>query len=421
MKILAPLSNGPIARLWAGLSLSAVGDQLQRMALVWLSTELVGKNAGFVSAAESGAVLLTALLAGAWTERWDARRTMIGADLVRAGLAMIPVAVAATGRLGLWSLVLPSVALAALRGVFDPALQASLPRMTAEARTLARANALMDATARIARLVGPAAAGLLTGLIPVVGLMAVNAATFVASAGAVASLRRELPRRVELGAASRLDLLLRGARAMRTQPMFTYLLLRGGAVNGLWVVALWLGLPLAVQHGRLAGFGASGLGVVGLVMGAYGAGNLVGNLVVGGLEIRRPVEMIVAGNAIVGAGLALMGAAVLVAPAPAVVPLMMAAAALAALGGPVSDVPMATLRQTAFAPGDVAAVYRLSIVCDHGGVLLATALAPGLLAEAKPAQVILACGVAMVAVALLGLRAGRGSRVGFPEVTSPAA
>ena len=106
MRALAPLANGPLARLWAGQSLSAIGDQLMRMAVIWLSVQLAGAGAGFVASAESAAVLVTALFAGAWTERWDPRRTMIGADLVRAVLCMLPVIAAMMGRLDLMVLIL---------------------------------------------------------------------------------------------------------------------------------------------------------------------------------------------------------------------------------------------------------------------------------------------------------------------------
>lgn len=402
MRALAPLANGPLARLWAGQSLSAIGDQLMRMAVIWLSVQLAGAGAGFVASAESAAVLVTALFAGAWTERWDPRRTMIGADLIRAVLCLLPVIAAAMGRLDLLVLILPAVAVAGLRGVFDPAMQASLPRL-AQGRLLLGANALMDATARIARLVGPALAGALAAVMPVVGLLAVNAVSFLASAVAIASLKRELPVRRPEGSHSRLQLLMRGVHAVRAKPVFVYLLFLSGVVSGLWMVALWLCVPLVVQRAGLSGFGLSGLGVVGLIMGSYGAGNLASNLVIAGIDVRRPIRLIVWGLIVVGGGLALMGVAATFAPPHLVVPLMMAASASAAIGGPMSDVPFATLRQTAFPLSDVASVYRLHIVADWGGMTLATALAPALLAGVSATSVMLGCGLAIVVVSLPGL------------------
>ncbi|WP_040850233.1 hypothetical protein, partial [Nitrospirillum viridazoti] len=91
MRLLKPLAHGPIARLWGALSLSAVGDQLHQMALVWLAVGLVGPDTGYVAAADTVALMTVALLAGAWVERWDQGSVMMAADLARAGLAAVPV------------------------------------------------------------------------------------------------------------------------------------------------------------------------------------------------------------------------------------------------------------------------------------------------------------------------------------------
>lgn len=402
MKILTPLLHRPIATLWTGQALSAVGDQFQRLALIWVSTSLLGTRAGFVAAAETGAVMVAALAAGAWTEEWDPRRTMVGADLLRAMLAAIPLLAASAGVLNLWTLATPCILLATLRGVFDPALQSSLPRLAEDPATLMRTNALMDATSRIARLVGPMLAATLIAVMPAIGLMGLNAVTFLASALALTNLRDALPRATDKKRESPWDGLLRGGRAVAARPPFTYLLVRGGVVNGLWVVAMWLCLPLAVRALHRWTSDGADIGVVGMVMGSYGAGNVIGNILIGEMEPRRPLDMVLLGNLVVGAGLILMALAFF-APAGALVPLLMAAAAATALGGPCSDVPMAALRQTRFDPKDVAAVCRLSLAADYGGMLLATALAPLLLTQVAASTALAICGVGIIAAAAAGL------------------
>ena len=57
MRAFAALAHPPLARLWAGLSLAAIGDQLQRMAVIWIAVQLAGDAAGWVASAEMGAVL----------------------------------------------------------------------------------------------------------------------------------------------------------------------------------------------------------------------------------------------------------------------------------------------------------------------------------------------------------------------------
>src|SRR5471032_2849607 len=100
MQILQPLRIPAVARLWTGLSLSAVGDQLQRMAIIWLSARLLGARSGFITAAEGVVTILVALFGGALADAWDMRRTMIGAALLRVAVSLIPVVAAATGHLG---------------------------------------------------------------------------------------------------------------------------------------------------------------------------------------------------------------------------------------------------------------------------------------------------------------------------------
>lgn len=404
MRLLKPLSHGPIARLWTALSLSAIGDQLHQMALVWLAVGLVGGDTGYVAAADSVALLLVALFAGAWVEGWEQRRVMMTADLSRAALAMIPVGAALAGHLTLWTLVVPSVILTAFNGLFDPALQATFPRLAPSRDLLVATNALFDSTIRLARLVGPTLAGILATLIAPVDLMAVNAVSFLGSALALHSLRRALPPQRTIPAPAPTPVLVRllaGWRAVRRHPLFGYLLWRNGVGGGLWTVAVWLGLPLMVRQRDIHGFGLGGLSAVGLLFSAYGLGNLLGNLLVGSLPLRRPVSMIIAGNLVVGVGFLFIALGTQ-APGAWALGLMAAAAAGTAIGGPLAQIPTATLRQTLFAPQEIAAVYRLFMVADCVGTLAAMAVTPTLLRWLPVPAVIAACGVGYITFALLG-------------------
>lgn len=413
MRLLKPLAHGPIARLWTALSLSAIGDQLHQMALVWLAVGLVGGDTGYVAAADSVALLLVALFAGAWVEGWEQRRVMMAADLSRSVLAMIPVTAALTGHLTLWTLVVPSVILTAFSGLFDPALQATFPRLAPSRDLLVATNALFDSTIRLARLVGPTLAGILATIIAPVDLMAVNAVSFLGSALALRSLRHALPpQRTIPGAGAEqappapeptpvLVRLLAGWRAVRRQPLFGYLLWRNGVGGGLWTVAVWLGLPLVVRQRDIHGFGLAGLSAVGLLFSAYGLGNLLGNLLVGSLPLRRPVTMIIGGNLVVGVGFVLIALGTQ-APGAWALGLMAAAAAGTAIGGPLAQIPTATLRQTVFSPQEIAAVYRLFMVADCVGTLTAMAVTPTLLRWLPMPAVIAACGVGYITFALLG-------------------
>jgi len=60
MRLFHPLSDPPIALLWAGLTTSAVGDNLFSIALTWVAIGLFGPAAGYLTALQAAIVLLGA-------------------------------------------------------------------------------------------------------------------------------------------------------------------------------------------------------------------------------------------------------------------------------------------------------------------------------------------------------------------------
>ena len=84
MRLLQPLRSPPIALLWGGMSLSAIGDQLYAVALSWIAVSVFGAAAGYLTALQGLVILLAALGIGRWADGWDPQASLIGADLVRA-------------------------------------------------------------------------------------------------------------------------------------------------------------------------------------------------------------------------------------------------------------------------------------------------------------------------------------------------
>src|SRR3954471_446473 len=83
LKLYRALSHPPIFVLWAGEALSAVGDEIYKVALTWIAVGMIGANAGYISAAQAGAILVFGLIGGYWADRWDSLRTMLYADIAR--------------------------------------------------------------------------------------------------------------------------------------------------------------------------------------------------------------------------------------------------------------------------------------------------------------------------------------------------
>jgi hypothetical protein len=53
--MLMALRERSIALLWSGQALSATGDEIYRVTLIWLAVGLIGEDAGYLAAAQASA------------------------------------------------------------------------------------------------------------------------------------------------------------------------------------------------------------------------------------------------------------------------------------------------------------------------------------------------------------------------------
>ncbi len=401
MLLLRPLRQRTMALLWGGLALSAVGDQAYNVAFAWIATEAFGAGAGFLVALGPMAGLLTLAFGGRIADGLPPGRAMVWADLARAAaLLMVVAAWTAVGRPPASALMVAVVVLAAGMAVFRPALQAVLPPLLPDRGLLPAANALLDGTERIARLLGPALAGLLSAALPLQHLLTLDAVTFLASAAAVWAIgrRHDIPAVGRTLPGGGLAGFMHGFRAARRHPVLGYVVVTSGMLNGAWYAAYFLLLPLATQAAGLP------LSAYGLVISSYGCTNLVGNLVVGSRPMPvNPARQIFLGNLCLGLGILGVGVAAAL-PAGWLLPVAMAASGLAAVGGPMQDIPIAVLRQTAVPRGDVPATMRAMMASSQSGVLAALVLAPLLVAVLPLAGVIGLCGLVILVIGAEGLR-----------------
>jgi MFS family permease len=189
--LLRPLRGRDFRLLWAGMSVSLVGDGIFYIAVAWTAFSLWNSPASLsiVGIAMTVPTIACLLLGGAVSDRYDRRRIMVLADLGRciavgllAGLALVH----------LLSVVLLA-ALAALYGIgtafFTPAFEAIVPGIVAS-RDLAQANALDQFVRPVAmRLIGPALGGWLVGAVGAGTAFALDASSFLVSAAAVLAMR----------------------------------------------------------------------------------------------------------------------------------------------------------------------------------------------------------------------------------------
>ncbi len=170
--------------LWLGQLLSSFGDTLHYIALVVLVYQLTGQGIAVAAlvAAEIVPVLLLGPIAGVIIDRFSRKGVLIGADLVRAALALSLV-----WPQGTWHAYLVAAGIAGSNTFFNATAQTVIPALTTEEQRLA-ANSVAFSTGRLVQIIASATAG---GLIAVVGTgpaFALNAASFIVSALLVARL-----------------------------------------------------------------------------------------------------------------------------------------------------------------------------------------------------------------------------------------
>jgi MFS family permease len=193
---LAIFRNRSFTLLWTAQLISSMGTALTSLAASIVVYRLTGSafSVGLMMMAPGAPTLLVGLLAGVFVDRWDRKRIMIGADLLRAVLALLMPVLLPFGVGWLYALVIAS---SAITQFFDPAQDSVLPELAGDDE-LAAANSLMTISIIGATAVGYASAGLLAGTTSIAWAFYLDGLSFVVSALCI-RLVRPVPR----GAAAR--------------------------------------------------------------------------------------------------------------------------------------------------------------------------------------------------------------------------
>src|SRR5258708_5479857 len=195
------LGSRPFALLWAGQTISALGDGAYMTALAWQVLLLTGsaQAMGVVLIARSIPMLLFLLLGGVAADRLPRRLVMLASD---AGRGISVLAVAVLGQLHLlhlWHLIVLSLIFGLVAGFFMPAYQSIAPELVA-AEDLPSANGLTGLSRQMSILLGPLLGALLVASTGPVGAFAFDGLTFAASARFLVALH--VPKRAAPVAAS---------------------------------------------------------------------------------------------------------------------------------------------------------------------------------------------------------------------------
>jgi MFS family permease len=165
----------------AGQVISLSGTWMQRVAQAWLVYELTRSAfaLGIVGFATRVPVIFLSLFAGVLADRTDKRRILLASQTVAMAQAFVLAALTLLGVVRLWHVAVLGALLGATQS-FDAPTRHSFFREMVGKRDLMNAIALNSTAFNMARLIGPALAGVLIYTIGIGGCFLVNAFSYVA-------------------------------------------------------------------------------------------------------------------------------------------------------------------------------------------------------------------------------------------------
>jgi MFS family permease len=230
------------------------------------------------------------LLGGAFADRHSPRLIMLVSDALRFVIVGALAASILTGAVRLWMVYAVAVSFGVVSGFFMPAAEASLPRLLRNEQ-LEAGNALMMGADQLMGFVGPALAGVViaffgatqtaggtAGSLSGVGAaFSVDAASFAVSALTIV-LMHALPALAAGDGVRPFAAVAAGLRFTASRPVFLWLLGLLAVVNLLLIGPLMVGIPVLAQTKF-----SQGAAAFGLLISAYGLGNLAGMIGAGTL------------------------------------------------------------------------------------------------------------------------------------------
>lgn len=329
-------------KLWAGETVSVFGSQVTVLAVPTVAILILHAGpfqVGILSALEFLAFPTLGLVAGVYADRWRRRPIMIVCDIGRAlALGSIPAAFV-LGLLTLEQLYLVALLTGIFTVFFDVSYQSYMPVLV-DRPNLIEGNTKLEISRSTAQVAGPAVAGFLIQWIGGAKAVAIDAASFLLSALALALIRKPEPDprpSTVSGPTGFIPEMREGIEVVFRSPI-------------LWRIA---GCTATSNLGSNMIFGAVFLifayrqlhlsaGVVGLIFAVGSVGGLIGALVAAWVARRLGIGPTLGFTPVVG-GLALLAMPLAIVGAPVLV--LAAAGFIEGLTVPIYNISQVSLRQ----------------------------------------------------------------------------
>jgi MFS family permease len=267
---------------FTGQVLSQVGTWMQSVAQSWLVLQLTGSplRLGLISTLQFTPMLVFSVFSGAVADRVAKRRLLLATQSVLACQALTLSLLVWSGHIRYWHVAVLACVLGLVNTLDNPARQSFVSELVGK-EDVVNAVALSSAGFNSARIVGPAAAGLLIARLGIAPAFLLNGLSFLFVIGALLMLgARGEGRRP--GATTMVEEMREGVSyALRTPRV--RLVLGVLLVVSVFVFNFNVYVPLLarnVLHQRADGFG--------FLMASLGVGAVAGALTLGALRSSRP-------------------------------------------------------------------------------------------------------------------------------------
>jgi MFS family permease len=263
----------PNYRLWfAGQSVSLIGTWMQMVAQQWVVYEMTGSKflLGAVAFANSLPTFFLMLPAGVLADRLPRRSILLCTQTASMILAFLLTFLLAVRRLEVWHVFVLATLLGVVNSVDAPARQSFTIEIIDDRRDLLNAIALNSTMFNLARVIGPAVAGIILATWGAVWCFGVNGASFLAVIAGLVAIR--VPPAVITRSEAPFRQVREGLLYTRRHPIILPLILIT-AISALFPISYSTLLPafaVEVLH--------QGEAALGLLTAAVGIGAVLGSL-----------------------------------------------------------------------------------------------------------------------------------------------
>ncbi len=279
MSPFAVFRNPNFSKIWTGQLISTMGSALTSLAASIYVFRLTNSamSVGLMLMATAAPSLLVGLFAGVFVDRFDRKRIMIIADLIRAVLVFLIPFLVPLNVIWLYVIVMLT---SAIGQFFDPAQESLLPEVASE-QELAAANSLMAISSFGSTAIGFAASGLIAAAADISWAFYLDAISFLISAACIFLLSiKPIQAEGETNAATVIRNLKIGIKQLFDTPILRSLFLSSIPTLLAFGLSNALLLPFALRALKATEF------EYGIQEGLTSLGFVAGSLVIAGLFDR---------------------------------------------------------------------------------------------------------------------------------------